>query len=143
MDIRNSNARVTRDQREKIEGNAMNYVQRGLVAGVLAIALSGCAASPESIKPASISTSEYAYLNCAQLASFKVTLTNAYNQAAGEEDSARTEDAISSLTLGIPVGSMTHQSVPYQIWDLKGRIVAVEKLQSQDHCNAQRQVAAQ
>lgn len=128
---------------KKIEGNAMTYVQRGLAAGVLAIALSGCAASPESIKPASISTSEYAYLNCAQLASFKVTLTNAYNKAADEENTARTEDTVGSLTLGFPVGSMTHQSVPYQIWDLKGRIVAVERLQAQDHCNAQRQVAAQ
>ena len=121
----------------------MKYAQHGLAATALAIALSGCAASPESIKPASISTGEYAYLNCAQLASFKVTLTNAYNKVAGEEESARTEDAISSLTLGVPVGSMTHQNVPYQIWDLKGRILAVEKLQAQDRCSAQRLVASQ
>ena len=51
--------------------------------------------------------------------------------------------AATVLTLGVPVGSMTHQNVPYQIWDLKGRIIAVEKLQIQDHCNAQSQVAAQ
>jgi hypothetical protein len=25
------------------------------------------------------------------------------------------------------VGSMTHQNVPYQIWDLQGRVVAVER----------------
>src|SRR5690242_10374236 len=129
---------------QKIEGNAMKTVQRGLAAAALAIALSGCAASPESIKPANISTTEYAYLNCAQLASFKVTLTNAYQKAADSENNARTWDAVTTLTLGVPVGSMTHQSVPYQIWDLKGRIVAVEKLQAQDNCNApQPRVAAQ
>lgn len=128
---------------KKIEGNAMKFVQRGLAAGALAIGLTGCAASPESIKPANINTSEYAYLNCAQLAAFKVTLTNAYQKVADSEDNARTLDAATILTLGVPVGSMTHQNVPYQIWDLKGRIVAVEKLQAQNKCNAQSQVAAQ
>lgn len=121
----------------------MKTVQRGLAAAALAIALTGCAASPESIKPAAISTDEYAYLNCAQLAAFKITLTNAYQKVADSEDNARMLDAATVLTLGFPVGSMTHQNVPYQIWDLKGRIVAVEKLQAQDHCNAQSQVAAQ
>ena len=117
----------------------MKSLQRGFVAAALAIALSGCAASPESIKPANISTKEYAYLNCAQLAAFKVTLPNAYNKAADSENNARTMDAATMFTLGVPVGSMTHQSVPYQIWDLKGRIVAVEKLQAQYNCNAGRQ----
>ena len=122
----------------------MKTVPRGLAAAALAFALAGCAASPESIKPANISTAQYAYLNCAQLAAFKVTLTKAYNNVADSENDARTEDAATSLLLGFPVGSMTHQNVPYQIWDLKGRIVAVEKLQAQDNCNQQRpQVAAQ
>jgi hypothetical protein len=120
----------------------MKTVQRGLAAAALAVAMYGCAASPESIKPANISTSEYNYLNCAQLADFKVTLTNAYNNAAASQDNARTMDAVSFFTLGVPVGSMTHQNVPYQIWDLKGRIVAVERLQAQDHCSAQRQALA-
>jgi|SRR5579862_8214712 len=121
----------------------MKYVQRGLAAAALAVALSGCAASPDDIKPASISTAQYAYLNCAQLAAFKVTLTNAFQKAAESQETARSMDMATVLTLGVPVGSMTHQNVPYQIWDLKGRIIAVEKLQAQDRCNTQSQVAAQ
>jgi hypothetical protein len=121
----------------------MITVQRGLAAATLAIALTGCAASPESIKPASISTAQYAYLNCAQLAAYKVTLTNAYNTAADSEDNARTLDAATNIVIGFPIGSMTHQSVPYQISDLKGRIAAVDKLQAQDNCNQRRQVVAQ
>jgi len=120
----------------------MKTVQRGLSVAALAVGLSACAASPDSIKPANISTSQYNYLNCAQLASFKITLTNAYNTAAASEDNARTIDAATFLTLGVPVGSMTHQNVPYQIWDLKGRIVAVEKLQVQDNCGPPRQALA-
>jgi len=121
----------------------MTVVQRGLSAAALAIGLSACAAPPEDIKPANISTAQYNYLNCAQLAAFKVTLTNAYNVAAASEDNARTMDAATFLTLGVPVGSMTHQNLPYQIWDLKGRIVAVEKLQAQDNCNLRHQAQVQ
>src|SRR5205823_11601054 len=128
--------------REKIEGNAMKTAQRGLALAALALALSGCAASPESIKPANINTSQYAYLNCAQLASYKVTLTTAYNEAAGSEDNARMLDAATNIVVGLPIGSMTHQSVPYQVADLKGRIAAVGKLQTQNSCNAQRQALA-
>lgn len=116
----------------------MEPVQRGLALAALTV-LSGCAASPESIKPADIPTSQYAYLTCPQLAAFKVTLVTAYQKVAEEENSARALDEVQVLTLGLPLGSMTHENVPYQIWDLKGRIVAVEKLQVQDNCGAQRQ----
>jgi len=119
----------------------MKTAQRGLAVGALALALCGCAASPESIKPANISTTQYAYLSCAQLASYKVTLTTAYNKAADSQDNARMLDAASNIVVGFPVGSMTHQSVPYQVADLKGRVAAVEKLQAQGNCNAQREVA--
>lgn len=121
----------------------MKTLSRGGAAAALAIVLAGCAASPESIKPANISTAQYAYLNCAQLADYRVTLTAAYKKAADSEDNARIMDAASTLALGFPVGSMTHESVPWQISDLKGRIAAVDKLQTQDNCNQQRQVAAQ
>jgi hypothetical protein len=119
----------------------MKIIHRGLAVAALALALSACAASPESIKAANINPAPYAYLNCAQLADFKVTLTNAYNKAADSENNARMLDAATSFTLGFPVGSMTHQSVPYQIWDLKGRIVAVNTLQTRDNCDQQRQAA--
>jgi len=121
----------------------MTTASRGLAAAALAIAVTGCAASPESIKPANISTAEYAYLNCAQLADYKVTLTNAYGKAADSEDNARLLDAATTLTLGFPVGSMSHQNTPYQVSDLKGRIAAVDKLQTENNCNPQRQAAAQ
>lgn len=120
----------------------MQTVQRGLALAALAVTLPGCAASPESIKPAYIPTSQYAYLNCSQLAAFRITLTAAYQKVADEENIARNIDAATVFTLGFPVGSMSHENVPYQIWDLKGRIVAVDKLQAQDNCFARRQAYA-
>lgn len=118
----------------------MKTIRRSLAAIAVALALPGCAASPESIKPASINPKEYAYLDCGQLAAFKVTLINAYDKAADSENNARNMDAATLLTLGVPVGSMTHENVPFQIWDLKGRIIAVEKLQAQYNCNAQQTI---
>jgi hypothetical protein len=107
---------------------------RNLALAALALALSACAAPPESIKPFNISAAPYVRLTCAQLASYKVTLTNAYNDAADSENTARNLDAASFFALGFPVGTMTHESVPYQISDLKGRIVAVEKVETADRC---------
>jgi starvation-inducible outer membrane lipoprotein len=118
----------------------MKAIWRSIVAITLALALPGCAASPESIKPASINPKEYAYLDCAQLAAFKITLINAYNKAADSENNARNMDAATLLTLGVPVGSMTHENVPYQSWDLKGRIIAVQNLQARYNCNAQQTI---
>jgi hypothetical protein len=121
----------------------MKTVYRGLTVAATAIALCACAASPESIKPHPISTAQYSYLSCPQLAEYKATLTAAYNKAADSESNARTEDAATSLLLGFPVGSMTHQSVPWQVGDLKGRIVAVSQVQAANKCGQTREATAE
>jgi hypothetical protein len=112
----------------------MKTVHDGVAAAALALAVSACAAAPEDIKAANISTAPYAYLSCAQLADYKITLTKAYNDVADSENNARTVDTVSIVALGLPFGSMFHENVPMQISELKGRIVAVEKLQAQDRC---------
>ena len=66
----------------------------------------------------------------------------AYQKVADEENTARNIDAATVFTLGLPVGSMSHENVPYQIWDLKGRIVAVDKLRAQDDCVVRRAASA-
>ncbi|HTT85516.1 MAG TPA: hypothetical protein VMF67_18710 [Rhizomicrobium sp.] len=121
----------------------MKTVYRGLAMAATAIALSACAASPESIKPHAIDARQYSYLTCPQLAEYKATLTAAYNKAADSEDNARMEDAATSVLLGFPVGSMTHESVPWQVGDLKGRIVAISQLQVANKCEQQQEATAE
>jgi hypothetical protein len=53
------------------------------------------------------------------------------------------EDAATSLVLGFPVGSMTHESVPWQVGDLKGRIIAVSQLETANKCGQQREATAE
>ncbi len=101
----------------------------------LAVALSACASSPDSIKAANIDSTQFAYLTCPQLAEWQGKLTAAYNTAADSQDNARAMDAVGLLVLGTPIGSMTHQYTPDQIADLKGRLAAVQTLQAADHCD--------
>lgn len=118
----------------------MKTIYRGLPVAALAIGLTACAASPESIKAAYINPQPLAYLSCPQLTEYKATLTAAYDKAANSEDNARMEDAATVLLVGVPVGSATHESLPWTISHLKGRIAAVEQLQKNDNCG-QREAA--
>jgi hypothetical protein len=135
-------AKCRADTKQK-RASTMKTVYRGLAMAATAIALTACAASPEDIKAHPISTAQYSYLSCPQLAEYKATLTAAYNKAADSENSARTEDAATSLLLGFPVGSMTHESVPWQVGDLKGRIIAVSQVQAANKCSQQREATAE
>jgi hypothetical protein len=112
----------------------MNAIYRGLPVAALAIGLSACAASPGSIKAAYVSPRPFAYLTCPQLIEYKATLTAAYDKAANSEENARMVDAATVILVGIPVGSATHEALPWTISNLKGRIAAVEHLQKNDNC---------
>jgi len=107
---------------------------RGVAVAALALALSACASAPEDIKPASIDSTQFAYLTCPQLTDWEEKLNAAYKTAADSEDSARRMDAVGLVTLGTPIGSMTHSYTPGQIADLKGRLAAVHSLESTKSC---------
>jgi starvation-inducible outer membrane lipoprotein len=106
-----------------------------LSVAAFAVALSACASSPESIKAANIDSAQFAYLTCPQLAEWQGKLTAAYTVAADSQNNARAMDAVGLTLLGTPVGSMTHKYTPDQIADLKGRLAAVQQLQTADHCD--------
>jgi starvation-inducible outer membrane lipoprotein len=120
----------------------MSVLHRGLSVAALAVVLCACAASPESIKAANYNSSPYAYLTCPQLAQYKAMLNGRLVQASSEQDNARLEDVVGNLTLGIPVGSASHKWTPWRIADLKGRIVAVERVETADSCARQREASA-
>ncbi|HEY2446016.1 MAG TPA: hypothetical protein VGI20_09790 [Rhizomicrobium sp.] len=119
----------------------MQIFHRGLSMVVVAVALTACAAHPESIKAANYNSNPYAYLSCPQLAEYKAMLSGRLSDADALQEKARTEDII-GLVVGVgSVGSDSHRWTPWQISDLKGRIVAVERVETADNCG-QQQVAA-
>src|ERR1700721_3764042 len=90
----------------------MAVLHRGLSGVALAVVLCACAASPESIKAANYNSSPYAYLTCPQLAQYKAMLNGRLATASSEQETARTEDAIGDVALGIPFASAGQKGTP-------------------------------
>ncbi|HEY2444365.1 MAG TPA: hypothetical protein VGI20_01325 [Rhizomicrobium sp.] len=112
----------------------MRISHRAISAIALALFLPACAAHPDSIKAANYNSDPYAYLSCPQLAEYKAMLNGRLNDASALQERARTEDII-GMVVGVgSVGSDSHRWTPWQISDLKGRIVAVERVQTKDNC---------
>jgi len=109
-----------------------------LAVNVLALALflSGCAQSPESIQPAYVSTATYANWTCPQLAEESGHLQAALSQASQQQDDARTGDTLGVLFLGLPVSSMSGSNVAPEVARLKGTINAVHEAQTRNNCAA-------
>jgi hypothetical protein len=119
------------------EGEAM----RSPVYTFTAIALSsvvicGCAARPESIAPAYVSTLNYSNLTCPQLAEENARVSSAYVTAAAEQKHARKTDTMGVIFLGLPVGSMTGENVAPQVANLKGEANAIHEVETQKNCSA-------
>jgi Tfp pilus tip-associated adhesin PilY1 len=121
--------------RQYSEGTSMSNTIKCLSVAAFAVALSACVSAPEDIKAANIDSTQFAYLTCPQLSEWQGKLTAAYNTAADSENTARAEDIVGIIALGTPIGSMTHQFTPDQVADLKGRLAAVQQLQTAAHCD--------
>jgi hypothetical protein len=120
----------------------MHIFTRGLAVAACAVVLTACAAKPESIKAANYNSDGYAYLTCPHLAQYRGMLNGRLAQASSDQETARTEDALGNVAIGIPIGSASHKWTPWQISDLKGRIVAVERVEIADNCWPQQHVAS-
>jgi hypothetical protein len=117
------------------------------IVAVTAIAVSsaflcGCAATPESIIPSYVSTLTYSNLSCQQLGEEEARVSAAYTVAAGQQNSARTNDTVGILLLGLPVGSMTGENVAPEVANLKGQANAIHEVETRKNCNATPPVAA-
>ncbi|MGD0192864.1 MAG: hypothetical protein ABSD74_19175 [Rhizomicrobium sp.] len=104
------------------------------------ISLSACATPPEDIQATVVSPALYDYLDCRQLVDYAASLQATYQLAADQQDKARYEDAIGYIVLQQPLGSERRGSVPAEIADIKGRLVAVHELETSKNCG-QRQVS--
>jgi len=75
------------------------------------VALAACAPTPESIQPAYVSEVPYQSWSCQQLGEELGRLSNALSTASGQQNTARSNDVVGVIFLGLPVGSMSGQSI--------------------------------
>lgn len=105
------------------------------IAAALAAALVGaCAPSPESIQAAYVSETPYRSWTCDQLGEEMIKLDQALATASMQQNTARTNDTVGVLLIGLPVGSMSGQSVAPQIALYKGQHEAVRKASIRNGC---------
>ena len=115
----------------------MSHVSRSALFACIAVGLCACATPPEDIQATTVSPSLYEYLDCRQLADYKSGLEATYKLAADQQDEARIEDAIGYVVLQQPLGSERRSSIPDEIADIKGHLVAVSSLETSKNCGQQ------
>jgi hypothetical protein len=108
-------------------------MNRTVAVAALAI-LAGCAAKPETIAPAYVSTIPYETWTCAQLASEAQHIEGAMTSAYAQQNQARTNDAVGVFFIGLPVSSMSGGNIAPQIATLKGQQEAVRQTMQKKGC---------
>jgi hypothetical protein len=79
------------------------------------MAATACAPTPESIAPAYVSELPYRGYSCDQLGEEQARLNQALATASGQQNNARSNDVVGIILIGMPVGSMSGQSIAPQI----------------------------
>lgn len=99
-------------------------------------AIAGCAKSPDSIAPAYVSERAYDNLDCAQLVEEQMNVNAAFSVASQQQSDARTNDIVGVVLLGLPVSTLSGGNVAYQVADLKGQQVAIQRTMTRKRCSA-------
>jgi len=93
-----------------------------------------CAPTPESIAPAYVSEVPYRSYTCEQLGEEQVRLNQALATASAQQSNARSNDTVGIILIGLPVGSMSGQSIAPQIALYKGQLEAVHRASIRNSC---------
>ena len=101
---------------------------------VLLLAVAACAPTPESIQPAYVSEVPYQSWTCQQLGEELGRLNNALTTSSAQQNTARSNDVAGVILLGLPVVSMSGQSIAPQIARYKGEQEAVNRAMIRNSC---------
>lgn len=101
-----------------------------------AIAIAGCARSPEDIPANDVAVSPYEAMACPQLASQANALDAQLAAVSKIQSDAAHDDAMGVALLGLPLGSMQLGYHGKEIADLKGQRAAVTQAQQVNQCLA-------
>lgn len=108
---------------------------KSIMGGIAAmITLAACAPTPESIAPAYVSELPFRGYTCDQLGEEQARLQQALATASGQQSNARSNDVVGIILIGLPVGSMSGQSIAPQIALYKGQLEAVHRASIRNSC---------
>src|SRR3982751_3369528 len=93
-----------------------------------------CAPTPESIQPSYVSEVPFQGWSCQQLGEEQLRLRAALATASAQQDKARTNDVVGVILIGLPVGSLSGQSIAPEIARYKGEQEAVRRGIIRNNC---------
>jgi len=89
--------------------------------------ISGCATAPENIAPAYVSHLQYMQFTLEQLGQEEARLQAALSASSDAQRSARANDTVGIIFLGLPVSSLSGSNQASNVARLKGELEAVQK----------------
>jgi hypothetical protein len=87
----------------------------------------GCATAPENIAPAYVSHLQYMQFTLDQLGQEEARLQAALSASSDAQRSARANDTVGIIFLGLPVSSLSGSNQASNVARLKGELEAVQK----------------
>lgn len=98
------------------------------------VLLAGCAASPDSIRPAYIPDSAYSSLSCQQLGEAELKEGDVLQTLTDKQHRARKTDTWGVLMVGLPLSEMTGSDVKGLLAREKGKMEALHRVQAAKGC---------
>lgn len=103
---------------------------------VVTAMLAGCAARPQDIPPTYVSELPYMSATCDQLRDTLLNVNTALGNAASNQVSARANDSLGVVLIGLPVASMAGKDSTAQVAILKGHADAIRRAGSAKNCGS-------
>lgn len=103
-------------------------------ATLAALWLAGCAANPDSIRPAYVNPIGYEAMTCQQLGVEGARLRDAYAAASAQQHRAHNGDVLGIVLVGLPVSSMIGEDIGPQVARLKGEWLTLTRVAASKGC---------
>lgn len=101
---------------------------------VAIVGAAGCARSPDAIAAATLEEDAYAQRSCAELAQLHLQSSQSLANLSALQREAQTADAVGVALLGLPLSSMSGNDRETAIAVEKGKLQAMERMQSRKRC---------
>lgn len=100
------------------------------------LAVTACAAAPESIQATYVPETPFQAMSCDQLAAEQARLAMSLEQSSTQQRNARTNDTVGVLLVGLPLSSMSGSNVATTIAQQRGMQQAMQRVAMQKNCGA-------
>lgn len=109
-------------------------MNKTLIIAACAIAVSACAKNPEDVVAADLGPNAFLNFSCSNLAKQELTVKQNIENLSAAQRSARSNDTLGVILIGVPVSSMSGNDQEAQLSVAKGQLQAISQAKVQKNC---------